>query len=151
MIYTDINGITPKRFKAKTRLTQNLRYEPANSKVKYYANGTAIDGTSQSVIFAASKTFTSTQQAKLRVGRLTGIAYNGYNGTQKVGYINAKYSGALLLHKDGSTQYYLNSNYLDNWVYNGKTYGTVNWPIEKCYLTPSSGLIDTQRHVVDAD
>ena len=120
MKYEDINGNQPKRFKSNTTLVHRLRYEHANSKVKYYANGTAVDGTAQGVIFAADKTFTSTQQSKLRAGRVTGLATKfEFNGSQKLGKVDVTYSNVKLQKIDNS-EVSLNTSQLDQWIVNNK-------------------------------
>ncbi len=145
-IYTkDLNGDTPPRFKSDTTITQNLRYD--GSKIRYYVNGTNKYNTYQAIIFGVQKTFSDT--SKLRVGKVTGLAYDNYDGTQSVGKINLTYSNVKFLKNDG-TEVTPTSSLLDSLVINNITYGTVDWPAEKITKTPSTGSIGTQTHTINA-
>jgi hypothetical protein len=141
----DINGNEPPRFKSATTITQNLRYD--GSKIRYYANGTNINNTYQALIFGVEKTFSNT--SKLRVGRVTGIGYDNYDGTQSVGKVNVTYSNVKFLKNDG-TEVTPTSSLLDSLVINNITYGTVDWPATKITKTPSTGSIGTQTHTINA-
>jgi len=143
-------GTYPPRFKADTSFVQNLRYEPENSKVKYYASGTNVNNQSQLLVFSHSKSFTSTQQNQLRVRRVTGIAYDDYDGTQKIGKVDVQYTNSTFLTSSGSTVN-MDTSRLDTWEYGGIIYGTVDWPEAKITKSPSTGSIVSQRIIVNTN
>jgi len=149
--FTDLNGSTPKRYLKNTSVTQNLRYEPANSKVKYYANGTNVDGQTQSVVLGYATTFTNTQLNSLRAGRVTGLGCNNFNGTTNLGTLIVSYANTQLC-KSSSTGSYnmvnLTTSLLDSWTVNNKVYGTSSYPASKCSVSPTSGTITSQKHTI---
>lgn len=138
----------PPRFKSNTWFISNLRYEPANSKIKYYASGTNVNNESQLLIFSNNKSFTTTQRNQMRARRVTGLAEENYDGTQNIGNIDVTYSNSTLL-KSNNTSVNYNTSYLDEWLLNGKIMGTVDWPSSKITKTPTSGDISNQRHIID--
>jgi hypothetical protein len=149
--FTDLTGATPKRYLKNTSVTQNLRYEPANSKIKYYANGTNIDGQKQSVVLGYAQTFTNVQLNGLRAGRVTGLACTNFNGTTNLGTLIVSYTNTQLC-KSSSTGSYnmvnLTTSLLDSWTSNNKVYGTSSYPASKCSVSPTSGTITSQKHTI---
>lgn len=141
------------RFKSNSNVVYNLRYEPANNKVKFYANGTNINNVYQSLVFSYSKTFTTTERDSIRMRRVTGLAYtNTYTGTQSLGKIDVQYNNSTLLKSDNITTVNFASSLLDStWTVNGKLMGTVDWPIEKVTKTPTTGDLLNQRHILNCN
>lgn len=143
-------GTFPPRFRANTSFIHNLRYEPENLKVKYYASGTNIHGQHQLLVFSHSRVFTATEMNQLRVRRVTALASDNYNGTQAIGRIDIQYNNSTFLTSGGSTVSF-HTNRLDQWLVNNIIYGTVDWPAAKITKTPVTGDITNQRHIINTN
>lgn len=151
---TDSNGnlVYPPRFAADASITHNLRYEPANKKIKYYVTGKNINGESQSLLFAYEQTFTATQLNNMHSGRVTGIGREAYNGTDNLGSIIVSYSNTKLCKSTTGTTYSMvdmKTSLLDTMLNGSKIMGTADFPVGRCTKAPLSGTIVTQKHTIN--
>lgn len=134
----------PPRYKAGTSIVSNLLYDNASSQVKYFVDGTNINGASQYIYFYYSKSLSASELAALAVKRVTAIAKEGWTGTN-IGSVQVTYTSTTVTSNSGTTSN-LTSSMLNAHKYNGKTHGTSDNP--STGIT-KSGNIDTQKIIIN--
>ncbi|MGF7048156.1 hypothetical protein J2T13_002663 [Paenibacillus sp. DS2015] len=132
------------RYKAGTSITSNLLYDTTSSKIKYFVDGTNINGVNQYIYFYYGKSFSSSEIASLCVKRVTALAKEGYTGTN-IGNVQVTYTSTVVTSNSGSTSN-LTSSMLNTHKYNGKTYGTSDNP--STGIT-KSGNLNTQKIIIN--
>lgn len=134
----------PPRYKAGTSIVSNLLYDTASSQVKYFVDGTNINGTSQYIYFYYSKSLSASELAALAVKRVTAIANEGWKGTN-IGSVQVTYTSTTVTSNSGTTSN-LTSSMLNAHKYNSKTHGTSDNP--STGIT-KSGNVDTQKIIIN--
>lgn len=134
----------PLRYKQGTNIVSNLLYDTASSQVKYFVDGTNINGANQYIYFYYTKALSSSELAALAVKRVTAIAKEGWTGTS-LGSVQVTYTSTTVTSNSGTTSN-LTSSMLNAHKYNNKTYGTSDNPSTGITKT---GNVDTQKIIIN--